>query len=55
MLRFTGGAAPVQSMQIFHSIQYWLWADPPGTNHLVAAVLGVALVWIVFERLGTAR
>ncbi|HVX14047.1 MAG TPA: hypothetical protein VHC22_22875 [Pirellulales bacterium] len=39
-------------MHILHYIHRWLAADPPGTNHLVAAVIGVALVWIVFERLG---
>lgn len=36
---------------MFHYLRYWLAADPAGTNHLVAAVVGVAIVWVVFERI----
>lgn len=47
------GRSSGASMQIFQYIQRWLAADPPGTNHLVAAVFGVAIVWVVFERFGS--
>jgi hypothetical protein len=40
-------------MQVFQYIHRWLGADPPGTNHLVAAVFAVALIWVVFERVGS--
>jgi hypothetical protein len=40
-------------MPILHYLQRWLAADPPGTNHLVAAVFAVAILWVVFERLGS--
>jgi hypothetical protein len=39
-------------MQILEYVQRWLAADPPGTNHLVAAVFAVALVWVALERFG---
>ena len=40
-------------MHIYHYIERWLTLDPPGTNHLVAAVFTVALIWVVFERIGS--
>lgn len=49
MLRLTGHRTQI-GRQMFHYLQHWLAADPPGTNHLIAAVIGVAIVWVAFER-----
>ena len=40
-------------MHVLRLAQHWLSTDPPGTNHLLAAVVAVAVIWIVFERLGS--
>jgi hypothetical protein len=43
-------------MHLLHLAQHWLQADPPGTHHLLVAVLAVAVIWIMLERAGvTAR
>lgn len=38
-------------MQVLEYVHRWL-AAPPGTNHLVAAVFAVALIWVALERFG---
>ena len=39
-------------MYVLHLAERWLLAQPPGTNHLLAAVVAVAAIWIAFERMG---
>ena len=39
-------------MHLLHLAQHWLHADPPGTHHLLVGVVAVALIWVLFERVG---
>ncbi|HWB12262.1 MAG TPA: hypothetical protein VG826_23745 [Pirellulales bacterium] len=43
-------------MHLLHLAQHWLHADPLGANHLLIGVFAVAVIWVMFERMGlTAR